>query len=65
MTATINYFDERTGDLYVVQLDANGDFAHALRYVDRVGREVIAYERMAELPSYVRVAIEHELTKSK
>lgn len=65
MNATVNYFDERTGDLYVVQLDPHGDFAHALRYVDRVGREKVAYDSMAELPSYVRVAIEHELTKSK
>lgn len=63
MTSAINYFDERTTDLYVVQVTPSGDFAHALRYVDRVGREKIAYDSMAELPSYVRVAIEHELTK--
>lgn len=63
MTNVINYFDERTGDLYVVQVTPSGDFAHALRYVDRVGREVVVYEHLTELPSYVRVAIEHELTK--
>lgn len=62
MSSVINYFDERTCDLYVVQVTPSGDFAHALRYVDRVGREKIAYDSMAELPSYVRVAIEHELT---
>lgn len=65
MNATINYFDERTGDLYVIQVTPDNDFAHALRYVDRVGREVVAYDRLSDLPSYIRVAIEHELCRPK
>lgn len=57
------YFDERTGDQYVVTLDDDGEFSHALRYVDRVGRDAIPYERLADVPDSVRYQLESLITK--
>ena len=61
MPDPITYFDDRTGDKYVVFRDESGDFAHAQRYLDRVGCDPIPYERLADLPSCVRGAIESVL----
>ena len=58
MPEPVTYFDDRTGDKYIVFRDVDGEFAHALRYIDRLGRDVIPYERLVDLPSCVRAPIE-------
>lgn len=47
---TLTYDDIRYGDRYEIELSHAGDFLHALRFVDRIGRDPIPYDRLSDIP---------------
>lgn len=56
----LRHYDERFGDLYEIYVDdTTGDFSGALRSLDGVGRNTIHYERLKDIPSVQRNAIEN------
>ena len=56
---TIEYFDPRFGDTYVVTMDGIPfRVTRVLRYVDRIGRDPIPYDRVEDLPARARTAVE-------
>lgn len=48
---TLIYDDVRYGDRYEIELSPCGDFLHALRFVDRIGRDPISYDRITDIPN--------------
>ena len=60
--AYLKFFDDRFGDLYEVYFNGEtGEFQGASRSVGEVGREVITYETLSEIPPYHRNKIEHHI----
>lgn len=62
-STTFSLYDQRHADTYVVDLDEDGDFALALRYVVGIGRDPIQYTNLADIPQPHRDMIEDEILR--
>lgn len=58
MTTYFRYYDPRYGDTYEIYLDNDGNFQTAARSVEVIGRDVIYYDSLADIPPLHRNAIE-------
>lgn len=58
---TITYYDVRYGDTYHIDVDREGNFLAAVRYVAAVGRDPIVFSYLADLPRAHRPAIERKI----
>jgi hypothetical protein len=56
--SVLTYIDRRSGDLYDVFLDFEGEFEQALRYVDKIGFDPISYDRLCDIHPGARHEIE-------
>lgn len=65
MPKSLSYYDPRHADTYVIELEDDGSFAYANRYVVEVGRAPITYEHLADIPLVHRAKIEEEIFKAK
>lgn len=55
----------RYGDTYNIDLNDDGEFLSAVRYVDRVPSDPIAYTQLSELPQIHRHQIEEIIYRRK
>lgn len=58
---TISYYDPVFGDTYHIDVDSEGDFVSATRYVVAIGRDPIVYYHLADLPRAHKSAIEKKI----
>lgn len=58
MTTYFRYYDPRYGDTYEVYLDHDGNFQTAARSVEAIGRDVIYYDSLSDIPPLHRNTIE-------
>lgn len=49
----------RSGDTYEIELDDEGNFSSAVRFMDQIGRDPIHYEKLSDLPIPHVPEIEH------
>lgn len=65
---TLEFYDARFGDTYVIYLEAkDGELqvSRIVRYVEKIGRDPIYYDRVEDLPNRARSEIDqliHERT---
>jgi len=59
--SSFSYYDPRHADTYVIELDGDGEFLCALRYVTDIGRDPIIYDHLADVPQPIRSALESEI----
>lgn len=52
------FYDQRSGNTYDIEVDSDGNFVRALRYVDGIGLDPIVYDKIYEIPPQHRVEIE-------
>lgn len=56
---TLTYDDCRFGDRYEITLNPDGTFGHAVRFVDDTFRDPLHYDKLTNIPSPHREAIDH------
>lgn len=61
MPKSFSFYDPRHADTYVVELEDDGSFAYANRYVVELGRAPITYEHLADIPIMHRAKIEEKI----
>lgn len=60
---TFTFYDPIFGDTYHIDVDEEGEFIQATRYVEAVGRNPIVYDFIADLPRAHRALIERRLAE--
>lgn len=60
-----SFTDTRTGDTYNVDLDDDGEFLFATRFMERVGGSSVPYAALADLPPAHRAMIEGFIAKRR
>lgn len=59
---TLTYDDPRSRDRYEIEIDPDsGLLLHALRFVDKIGRDPIPYDSLAAIPQPHRSLIEQKI----
>lgn len=61
MTLSLTYHNSRFGDRFEIDLNEDGSFQSALRYVDRADRDPIHYTQLRDIPSPMLQEIEQLL----
>ena len=59
------YIDQRSGDVFEVFTDFDGEFEQALRFVDRIGIDPIIYDRLCDIHDGARHEIEGMLIRNR
>ena len=62
-SSDLEFYDKRSGDIYVIDLTPEGNFASALRYLDRIGPDPMYITSLSAVPAQHRNQILDLITK--